>query len=131
MANYGRHDEEVKAACLAALLTGQSVTETAKQYNLKIQTVSRWNVESRNNGKKSETIDELIEKLLISSFRTLLAQQEVLSDVEYLRTQSLSENAVAHGIVYDKTIRILEAAERANELYAQRLINAENEDSDL
>lgn len=36
------HDVRVKAAAMAAMLTGSGVRETARQFGLPVSTVSRW-----------------------------------------------------------------------------------------
>ena len=115
-----RHSDETKAAVMAALLTGQTVAQVATAYHLDKSVVSRWRSkisEYRLQGiatKKSET-GETIEELLVDyvqqNLRTLKAQSIEAGRPEYVQEQSASELAVLHGVLADKTVRILAALE--------------------
>jgi transposase-like protein len=109
--------DEVKAAAMAALLTGQSVSSVAKEYNIPRGTVAMWSA-NRNrsiNSNKEETrqrIGELLLGYLEAALLALNAQVQVFSETDYLRKQPANEAAVLHGVIADKTIRLLEALAR-------------------
>jgi hypothetical protein len=113
------HSQEVKAQVMAALLAGQGVGEIAEQYSLPKSTVSTWKAElgdaqsEQIRTKKSERLDELIYEYLAANLAALREQVEVASDPAYIKRQSADNLAVLHGVMADKAIRILDAAERA------------------
>lgn len=112
-----RHSDDTKAACMAALLSGQSVDQVAKEYNIPKQTISRWkNGDTLNgtDGTKKKEIGELIEGYLRENLTTLRAQAEFFRDEKWLSRQSADSAAVLHGVMTDKAIRILEALAKAN-----------------
>lgn len=107
------HSEMVKAQVLASLLAGQSITQVAKQYDIPVGTVKRWSasrdeVVQSNRTTKSE-IGELLLEYVRETLKTLIAQQKVFREPDYIRKQSASEVAVLHGVAADKAIRLLEA----------------------
>jgi transposase-like protein len=119
MARGKAHSDEVRAQVMAALLAGQGVNEVAQTYNLPKQTVSRMKAGLSDadlgqvGTKKSERIEALLYDYLTANLSTLRKQTEVAGDTEYLKKQPASELATLHGVMADKAIRILEAAERA------------------
>ena len=105
------HDPDVRAACMAALLTGQGTTAVAAEYNLPLATVSRWRKEARRTAGKSDDIGALVRDYLRANLTALQAQATVFSDPAWLKEQGASEAGVLHGIMTDKAIRLLEAME--------------------
>ncbi len=113
------HDNEIKAQVMAALLAGQSVSSAAREYKIPKGTVSGWRKEAlvkmersqvgEDPTQKSVTIDDLLLDYVHVNLVTLRAQSEFFRDKEWLKQQPASELAVLHGVVADKTIRILEA----------------------
>lgn len=99
---------------MAALLAGQSVTQVAEMYQIPHQTVSEW---AQANGigevRQKKDIGELVGAYLNETLETLRTQAEFARNLDWLRQQPASEFAVLHGVMSDKAIRILEAAERA------------------
>ena len=93
---------------MAALLTGQSVSSVARDWNMPKGTVSRWKYEAQGVADPKSEIGELLLDYLRAALRTLCVQQEMFSDQTYLRKQPASELAVLHGVIADKAIRILE-----------------------
>ncbi|MBI4916861.1 MAG: helix-turn-helix domain-containing protein [Acidobacteria bacterium] len=115
-----RHEDQTKAAVLAALLSGQGVSEVARKYNIPKQTVSQWKhtmLPATSLEELSERtqvrFDELLATYLAETLTTLAAQQRHFRDPEWLKKQPAHELAVLHGVSADKAIRILEAAEAA------------------
>lgn len=104
------HSAETKAAVMAALLVGQSISQVAKAYSIPRGTVGRWSaeLEIERNRKKAE-IGELLVEYLKEGLTTLREQVKVFRDETWLKEQSASELAVLHGVIADKQIRLLEA----------------------
>ena len=106
---------------MAALLAGQGITEVATQYNLDVSVVSRWRSAIPNDQlqvvaiKKSHEIEVLLFNYLTQTLITLDEQAKVVSEREYIIKQPAGELAVLHGVMADKAIRLLEAAERARD----------------
>ncbi len=110
------HSDEIRAQVIAALLAGQGVDEVAAQYHLPKATVSRWRkglgAQMEQVGtKKAEAFDELIGTYLREVLETLSVQARFFRTTTWLERQSATEAAVLHGVLTDKAIRILEAAE--------------------
>jgi hypothetical protein len=57
---------------------------------------------------KKERIGALLLDYLVSTLETLKAQQVVFADRAWLEKQSASEVAILHGVLADKSIRLLE-----------------------
>jgi transposase-like protein len=109
-----RYDPSVKAAAIAALLAGQSVSEVAREYSLPKGTVSSWRQRqaggvASNATQKRDEIGGLLVDYLHANLSTLKAQQTVFADPEWLKKQDAQELAVLHGVMTDKAIRLLEA----------------------
>jgi transposase-like protein len=112
------YSDEIKAACMAALIAGQSIAEIAREYNIPEGTVACWR--SRANGSvasvASPETKTAIGDLLLDYLRTALvslkAQAVVASDPAWLMKQPASELAVLHGVMTDKAVRLLDALQR-------------------
>lgn len=115
MAQGKAHSDETKAAVMAALLAGQSANSVAKEYQLPKSTVSRIRAQMGDlepvGTQKQNRIGELLGEYVECNLITLKAQSEHFRDKTWLGRQPASELAVLHGVLADKTIRILEAAE--------------------
>lgn len=112
MRQQASYSEEIKAAAMAALLAGQSVSAVAREYKIPKGTVSGWKKqaeEKSNNSTQKKEIGSLLLDYLRTNLQTLKKQSEVFSDERWLKKQSASEVAVLHGVLADKTIRLLEA----------------------
>ena len=121
-----RHSPEVRAAVMAALLAGQGVNETARQYKLLPSTVSRWRAKIPGATAKLEEhaetpheFDELLANYLRETLQTLAVQVQFFRDTAWLAKQGASEVAILHGVITDKAIRLLEAAQAAGEREAE------------
>lgn len=110
-----QYPDDVKAEAMAALLAGQSVTAIAKRYSIPKGTVSSWRKQARQKVKagaestQKTTLDELLMGYVRENLLTLREQARVFRDEEWLQRQSASEVAVLHGVLADKTVRLLEA----------------------
>lgn len=110
-----KYSEEQKAAVMAALLSGQSVTHCAKTYRIPRGTVAGWSAELNRDApvsnEKRVEVGELIVEYLRANLETLKAQTLTFRDPAWLSKQNASELAVLHGVIADKTFRLLEALE--------------------
>lgn len=109
------HDDQTKAAVMAALLTGQSIGETARQYAISPNTIRAWRNATGLGGthpvapEKRADLDELITRYVRENLTTLAVQAEHFRDKAWLLEQPANELAVLHGVAADKAIRLLEA----------------------
>ena len=107
------YDDDTKAAVMAELAAGQGVGKVAGDYKIPVGTVKSW--KKRLNGEqpvapqKREAIGELLVEYLETNLRTLKAQSLVFANKEWLERQSAQEAAILHGVLTDKTVRLLEA----------------------
>jgi transposase-like protein len=114
MARGKAHPPELKAAVLAALLTGQAVDAVATAYKLPRQTVLEWQRQARTvaevvQTEKTAGLGDLLADYLRESLTTLAVQARVFRDEAWLKRQPASDAAVLHGVSVDKAIRLLEA----------------------
>lgn len=114
------YSAEERAAVLAALLAGESVSSVARKYRIPKGTVSAWQqrqVEPIRDGvatvatQKKDEFAELIVRLLDADLRGLIAVSELMADREWLRTQDAAALATLKGVSYDKVFKLLEALE--------------------
>jgi len=110
------HSDEVKAKVTAALLAGCGVMEIAREMNLPHNTVSQYRSKipegqlDELRRKKGARIDDLVYDYLVQNLETLRAQSKAVSDESYIKTQPAGELATLHGVMADKTVRLLEVA---------------------
>lgn len=111
--------EEVKAAVMAALLTGQGVNETARALNLPPKTVSRIKNEitpeklTQVDTEKRERIDDLLLDFMAVNIQSLSQIAKTSSEPEYIKKQSAESVAVLYREIASTTVRLLEAASAA------------------
>ncbi len=114
MARGVAHNPDTKAAVMAALLSGQGVDDVAASYSLPESTIKGWKRELEANGRivqpeKTAELGDLILEYVRQNLTTLTVQAEHFRDRAWLQKQPADQLAVLHGVVADKTIRILEA----------------------
>ena len=109
------YSPETKAAVMAALLAGQSVSAVAREFKIPKGTVSSWKdrhgsqaVAEVATQKKAE-IGDLLVGYLRANLESLQAQAKAFGDLTWLKGQPASELAVLHGVMADKLSRLLEA----------------------
>jgi transposase len=120
MARGKKHDDETRAAVIAALLAGQGVGEVAKAYKLPESTI--YHIKSnlsdeefvKLRNKKREKLADLIESHLTASLNAAIRIADKTQDGKWLNKQSADSLGTFFGITTDKAVRILEAAESAN-----------------
>lgn len=115
-----RHPPEVKAAVLAALLSGQGVTHVAQEHHLSPGLVSSWKKELSSSQwqsiseKKLEDLSALVARYLNEILNGTTFLMEFIQgkrQSKWLEEQSAAEVATLLGVATDKGIRLLEAAE--------------------
>lgn len=104
------HDKETKAQVIAALLAGQSIDKAADAYNIPPETVKLWKRECI--GHAHAEFGPLLAIYVKRCLETLTTQAEHMADKAWLKDQNAADLAVCHGVLADKTVRILEAVEK-------------------
>jgi transposase-like protein len=110
------HPDEIRARVVAALLAGCGVMEIAREMNLPHNTISQYRSKIPENQldelrrKKGARIDDLVYDYLVQNLETLRAQSKAVSDEGYIQKQPAGELATLHGVMADKTVRLLEVA---------------------
>ena len=113
-----KYTDETKAAVMAALLQGQSVSSIARDYDIPKGTVSSWKTRgvggiSAENATQKKEIGELLVEYLRTNLEALIAQAQHFKDKDWLTKQSAESAAVLHGVMTDKAIRLIEALSRS------------------
>lgn len=111
------HSEQVRAQAMAALLSGQSVSQVAREYKLPLGTVKTWRREYIPNPEHrvaTEAQRERIGDLILDNLEALLTAtrgivENVSTDPAWVKRQTASELAVFVGVLYDKAIKIAAA----------------------
>ena len=117
MARGKQLPDATRAAIIAALLAGQSVTQVATEFKINKSVVSRLRATrpplelQQVATQKEESLERLVLEYVSTNLRTLKTQSEVVGRPEYIEAQPASEIAVLHGVIADKTFRILSAME--------------------
>lgn len=113
------HDQEARAAVLAAILSGSSLAEISRAMKIPEATVGRWRDQAGLGTKPPQPhelgperkadlgvrVGEYLDELLIA----LRAQASHTRDPEWLQRQNAHQLAILHGVLADKAIRILGA----------------------
>lgn len=108
---YRRYSDDEKAAALAdVLLLGPGAT--AAKYAIPLGTLKTWQQEYaivHDPSIKKQTIEALAMNYLEASLQALSAQAYVASQPEYIERQPAGELAILHGVMADKSVRLLDA----------------------
>lgn len=108
------YSEETKAAVMAALISGQGVSQVAREYKIPKGTVSDWKRNAiPDDPTQKKDIGLLLLGYLETNLETLRAQAEQFRDRSWLSRQNAADLAVLHGVMTDKAIRLLEAMSNA------------------
>ena len=116
-----KHSDETRGQALAALLEGQGVAEVARKYKLPESTVRdiKKSIDSEEfaevRAKKQESLAELIEGHLAASLKAAANIAKQTENESWLTKQDADKLGVFYGIITDKSVRILEAAEAAQD----------------
>ena len=99
-----------KAAIIGALLTGESVSKLAEEFGISRTTIYRWKKESPElQNVTQKNIGDLLLEYLQESLITLKEQAAFFRDPDWLDKQEAADVAVLHGVMSDKSYRMLEA----------------------
>lgn len=121
MSNGKTYPDETKAVVMAALLTGQSVSSVAKEYDIPKQTVSGWNklckgfVQETTQKRELPLIGDKLVDLLMTEIESLTQISITARDPAWVKRQDASQLAVYVGVKHDKLFRMLEAFNKNND----------------
>jgi len=108
------HPEHLKAAVMAALLTGESAHKVARRFDLSRTTVRRWRDAAwsvAQNGPQKTEIGEQLLGYVGESLEMQRAHLRVVRDPDWLRRQSARDLAMLHGTMFDQMVRLAGALE--------------------
>ncbi len=121
MARGVRHSDELRAQVQAALISGLSLAEAARRYNLSKSVVSSIR-ESIDKAKleqvrteNQESISEALKNAVIENLSFQRAVLRVTSDENYIRTQNAGDLAKLVEVSQNYSVRLLEAASGSSE----------------
>ncbi len=102
---------EKRAAVLAELATGASVSATARAHGVDRATVIAWRDLSDQPVAQQKRADlgEQLYGYLDESIAALRSQLRTFGDEAWLKKQPAGELAILHGVIADKTTRLLQA----------------------
>lgn len=105
---------EIRWAAIAAILAGETQERIAQLFDIDQSTVSRWkkNIREELANMATEQREQIEINIFITIVKTqhaIQAQLNVFSDPQWLKRQSAAELGILHGILHDKSIRLLEA----------------------
>lgn len=105
------YSDELRAAALAdVVIIGQGAT--CAKYGIPRSTLGLWQqtyVTRQDLVLKKDRIGELAITYLEANLQALTAQAHVASQPDYIERQSAGELAILHGVLADKSLRLLEA----------------------
>lgn len=113
---------EKKAKIIAALMAGHSPAKVATDFKVDKSTVSRIKSALPSHDlqqvatEKKERLVDLIESHLTESLKAAALIAKQTQDELWRSKQSAENLAIFYGVLSDKSIRLLEAAQRAQEL---------------
>lgn len=109
------HHPDTKAQALARVVSGESVLKVAADMEIPTSTLYEWT--SGVGGIdliRQSKVEDLVFDYLKENLETLAAQCRHARDLDWLKGQNASDLAVLHGVMSDKSTRILAAVERAH-----------------
>lgn len=110
------HPASVVAQVLAEMVAGATVAEVSEKYAIPQQTISGWKAllppELGETRTKRETVEELLSVYLEKILRANIAQLDVFANADWIQRQRASDLAILQGVLFDKAIRIFDAARR-------------------
>lgn len=122
---YKSIEPEIKAAVIARAIAGEPLSRLADEYGVAMPSIKRWlrihqaagtvGNDDKIIGLSDEDLDEvasidaLIHKYLEENLRTLAAQSKFFRREDWLEKQAADTAALLHGVLADKSLRLLEA----------------------
>ncbi len=117
MSGRPSYPPEAKARAIAALLTGERPRVVAREHGIPESTVTTWRHRLKHGKLRHEKkgggptpFGELLMELLEASLVSLTRQSEQTADSGWIRRQGAREMALLHGVLTDRTVRMLELA---------------------
>ena len=104
---------------MAALLTGQPISEIARQFKMPRQTVNRFKAElgqeriDQLSVERRERIDDLLIDCMADNLNALSCIAKTAEDATYLKDQGAEACATLYTAIASNTVRLLEAASAA------------------
>lgn len=117
------YDNETKAAVIADLLAGETVSGLARKYKIPKGTVSAWQKRAaepirervaNSATQKGDEIADLLMRLVEADLCGLIAIADHMTNREWLFVQDAAALGNLKGITHDKVMRMLEALEPSN-----------------
>ncbi len=108
-------DPRIHAQALADFTTGMGVRAVARRYGISQSTASAWHGEARGTvqavvrTQKQHDLGGLVVDYLEEALITLTAHVRLARDQEWFMRQNAADLAIFHGVLVDKTTRILSA----------------------
>lgn len=115
MSRGRKRPDAVRAAVLAALALGHTQEQAAQEFGIPVGTVKGWaasvGLTAAVQPRKPENqhLGDLLVDYAREILTTLRVQVEHARDLEWLRQQNAHDLAILHGVLADKTLRLLEA----------------------
>jgi transposase-like protein len=112
------HPVETRAAVLAAIASGQSINSISQQFGISRRTITGWRDQAQLPTvaqQKKQEIGQKVYELLEDYIETLRVQVRVTRDEAWIKRQSAGELAILHGVLSDKSVRLLAAFRPAAE----------------
>lgn len=118
------HPPEVRAAVVAALITGAPLGAVCEEFDVPARTAQDWRDAAvasshlvRVTGDEVRTrreldLEELVGRLVSSSIESLVAQAGYAAERDWFAAQNASGIAEYRGVEYDRLIRLLRAFQR-------------------
>ncbi len=118
------HPPEVRAAVVAALVTGAATGEVCREFGVSERTAQEWRDAAvgssrlvRVTGDEARTrreldLEELVGNLVSSSISALVAQAGFAAERDWFTAQDASGIAEYRGVEFDRLIRLLRAFQR-------------------
>lgn len=112
------HDLATRKAALADLAAGEGVAATARKFGVDEATVRRWRDQAFGSKAPHATaltparqadLGEEVFGYLEDCLTTLRHQLVVFGDAAWLKKQNAHDAAILHGVIADKTVRLLAA----------------------
>lgn len=109
------HSDEIRSAVIAALLSGECVSDVARRMQLPKTTVNRIHTEiapvklEQVGAEKAAQMETMIVDYLGANFKALRAICELGSDANYLKRQDADKIALFHAELATRAFRLLEA----------------------
>ena len=116
-------EPEPRRQLAAALFSGMSPLDCSMQFGVSVRYAKRilkelvpeMEAKYRAPGTYGE-VPDLIDTYVKGTLESLVAQTKLFSDPDWLRKQAASDLALLHGVLADRAIYLLGAAERAKAL---------------